>query len=255
VSSSNRQIGFSSQRIQYKWLVKVANLKLAGMEHNQIKSEILDYLAEWLPNSGASDRSSRDKALTVLLRTWISPDRDLHGFRDDGLALIQSANDQDQRVIHWGMLMASYRFWGDVADSVGRLLRLQSTIETAQIRRRMKELYGDREVVARATRNVISSFVDWNVLQAGDARGVYQQSEKFKISNPAVTTWILEAALRSQEKKAVPVGELIGSPRMFPFILEKTNAGVLVSHSARLDVLRHGLDNDLIMLTEPYQST
>ena len=250
MSSGKRQIGFSSQKIRYEWLTKTANLKLAGIEQDQIRAEILEYLADWLPESGATNRSSRDKAATILLRTWVCPDTHLHEMRDAGLKLLRTMSPHEQRSIHWGMIMASYHYWGDVADAVGRLLRLQDIVETAQIQRRIKESYGDREVVSRATRNVVNNFVDWRVLYTKETKGVYFQPESQSISDVSLIAWLAEAVLRSQEKKAIPSQELLGSSRLFPFELDITRPEKLVAHSARLELLRHGLDDTLIMLKE-----
>lgn len=242
------QIGFSSQRIRYQWLVKVSNLLLAGMTSDKIKSEISDYLMNWLPKSRSKERSSRDKAATILFRTWISPDNYLCGLRDDGLKLLEASSAAEKRAVHWGMIMATYPFWGDVADSVGRLLRLQSSIETSQIRRRIKELYGDREVVSRATRNVISSFVDWGVLHGTSIKGAYIPGKQYPIQDAKVIAWLIEASLHARMNGSAAIKDLLNSPSIFPFRLAHISAEQVVSFSPRLDILRHGLDDDLVML-------
>lgn len=248
MSRPNRQIGFSSQKIRYAWLAKVSSLQLAGLSQADIKAELLEFLAGWLPKSGSADRSSRDKAATILLRTWVQPDPILIGMRDDGLTMLRTMNAGLQKAVHWGMMMACYHFWGDVADAVGRLLKLQTVIETAQIQRRIKESYGDREVVARATRNVVNSFVDWGVLDASRAKGVYSQPQRDNIGDVSLRAWLSESVLRSQDRTAVAPQELIGSPRLFPFLLDVTGPEALVAHSSRLEFLRQGMDQTLILL-------
>lgn len=242
------QIGFSSQRIRYQWMVKVSNLYLAGMKADEAKTAILEYLAQWLAHNGSTARSSRDKAATILLRTWITPDEDLCEFRNDGAELLKSLPVEDRLAVHWGMIMATYPFWGMVADSVGRLLKLQTSIETAQIRRRMKEQYGDRELVSRASRNVVGSFTEWGVLELMNRRGLYSQTRQRLLKEPALVAWVAEASLRSYERDAVPLRELINSPNLFPFAPKKMHADHLVSFSTRLDVLRLGLDDNFILL-------
>ena len=250
MSPVSRQIGFSSQKIRYEWLVKVSNLQLAGLAQNDIKAEILEYLAPWLPESGSASRSSRDKAATILMRTWVQPDAHLSCMRDDGLKLLNIINANLQRSVHWGMIMACYSFWGAVADAVGRLLKLQNVIQTAQIQRRIKETYGAGEVVARATRNVVNSFVDWGALQAGEVKGSYSKPEGTIVADVALTAWLSESVLRSLQRTAGSPQELLGSPRLFPFVLHATRSETLVANSSRLDLLQQGRDDTLIMLKQ-----
>ena len=70
--------------------------------------------------------------------------------------------------------MAVYPFWSSVATQVGRLLRLQGSAAAAQVQRRIREQYGERETVARRARYVLRSYLDWGVLQETGAPGVYR---------------------------------------------------------------------------------
>ena len=45
--------------------------------------------------------------------------------------------------------------------------------------------------------------------------------------------------------------ELIETPSFFPFRIKPIHADSLVAVSSRLDMLRHGLDDDLVMLRKP----
>ncbi|NLX44590.1 MAG: hypothetical protein GXY71_01595 [Treponema sp.] len=47
---------------------------------------------------------------------------------------------------------------------------------------------------------------------------------------------------------SAPGRDLLGSPSFFPFRLKPVHAENLVAASSRLDLLRHGLDDDLVML-------
>ena len=57
------------------------------------------------------------------------------------------------------------------------------------------------------------------------------------------------AALQDvHERTGAPLQDLIDSPSLFPFRIKPVHAEGLVAASSRLDLLRHGLDDDLIML-------
>jgi hypothetical protein len=50
--------------------------------------------------------------------------------------------------------------------------------------------------------------------------------------------------------QSAAIKELLDSPIIFPFRLAHMTAEHVASLSPRLDILRHGLDDDLIMLKE-----
>ena len=143
------QIGFS-QRIKLEWLERTAAL------------------------CGVSPSSNREKAISILMRTWVQVPDELRPLRDEGIARLRHLPPEEHVVVHWGMALAVYPFFGEVAESAGRLLRLQGTAASAQIQRRLWEQHGQRETVARAARRVLRCYIDWGVLSETKRKGVYQ---------------------------------------------------------------------------------
>ena len=119
------------------------------------------------------------------------------------------------------------------------------------MRRRLIESFGDRELIIRATRNVIRSFVDWQVLKESSPKGVYALGFSLDIAQVEVIAWLAEAFLHAHQSTTADLRTVIDSPSLFPFRLSPVSADHLVTVSGRLDVLRHGLDQDLIMLRTP----
>lgn len=158
--STPLQIGFS-QRVQLDWLEQTAALVLAGQTREQIETALQECLRDKLSIGGAAPRGNREKAITILLKIWASVPHCLQLFRDDGLDHLRRLPHGDHIALHWGMTMAVYPFFGAVAETVGRLMRLQSTCAAAQIQRRIREQLGERETVARAARRILRCFVDW----------------------------------------------------------------------------------------------
>ena len=152
---SNRiaQIGFS-QRIRLEWLEKTASLILAGNDKHVINNILQEFLKDKLSIGGNAKRGNREKAITILMKIWVNVPRGFEAFRDEGLNLIKKLSRENHIAIHWGISMAVYPFWGAVAASVGRLLRLQGTAAASHIQRRVREKYGERETVSRAARRV-----------------------------------------------------------------------------------------------------
>jgi len=60
--------------------------------------------------------------------------------------------------------------------------------------------------------------------------------------------WVVEAFLHAQPNGSATIRDVLESPRLFPFRLKQVPAAQLVSLSPRLDLLRHELNDELVML-------
>ena len=241
------QIGFS-QRIRLEWFEQTATLVLAGNDMTIINDSLQDLLQDKVSVGGESLRSNRGKVITILLKTWITVPRELEKLRDEGLEILQGLSRKDKIAVHWGMVLAAYPFWGAVAAHTGRLLRLQGTAAVAHVQRRVKEEYGERETASRAARRVLRSFIDWEVLNETQDKGVYAQGKQYSVEEPRLIAWMVEATLHSRSNGSAATKDLLESPRIFPFRLAHISAEHVASSSSRLDMLRHGLDDNLVML-------
>ena len=246
------QIGFS-QRVRLDWLEQTANLVLAGNDKTAINDSLQDLLVDKVSVGGKSVRGNREKVITILLKTWFTVPSDLEILRDEGLEILQGLSRKDRIAVHWGMALAAYPFWGAVATHTGRLLRLQGSAAASLVQRRVKEEYGERETASRAARRVLRSFIDWGVLGETHDRGVYARREQYSVEEPRLIAWMLEASLHARSKRAAATRDLLVSPSIFPFRLAHVSGENLASLSPRLDILRHGLDHDLMMLREEGQ--
>lgn len=242
------EIGFSSQRLRYEWVRHTASLGLAGMAGDAMAAELGQYLSEDLSTAGTGRRGSREKAITILTRIWAPDTNQLKSLRNDGFSLLRALPETFHLAVHWGMTIASYPYWNATGTSVGRLLRLQGTANSTQIQRRMKETYGDREIVARATRNVLRSFVSWGVLQETDKKGVYNAGAVLSIDDPRLIVWLTEAAIHARVNGLVQLRDLLDGPSFFPFRITPIHAENIKAASSRLEFFRHGLDEDFVML-------
>jgi len=247
MSSPNCQVGFS-QRIRLEWLEYTANLVLAGNTRSAVADALQELLMDKVSVGGEAERSNRSKTITILTRIWSTAPSELETFRTRGLELMCQIRPQDRIVLHWGMTAAAYPFWADVAIQAGRLMRLQGAVSAAQVQRRMAEHYGDRETVSRATRRVMSSFVDWGVLSRAEEKGIYVLGLCVPVSDPRLVSWLVEATLRAGPNSVAPLRDIIASPALFPFRLEAIHPEGLIQSSGSLEVFRHGIDVDLVEL-------
>lgn len=241
------QIGFS-QRVRLEWLERTANLVLAGNDKALVNAALQELLKDKVSVGGQAERGNREKIISILLKTWVTIPNELNALRDDGMDLLNRVPRCDHLVIHWGMVTAAYPFWSGVATQVGRLLRLQGSAAAAHVQRRVRERYGERETVSRAARRVLRSFLDWGVLRETGSKGIYTSGTTLSIEDPRLIAWLMEATFRARVNGAAPLIDLIQSPSLFPFEIKHVHAENLVASSSRLDIIRHGLDEHLIVL-------
>jgi len=244
----NIQIGFS-QRIQLDWLERTAQLFLLKNNKEEIEKTLKDLLSDKLSVGGNAKRGNREKAITILMKIWVTVPKRLKDFRDDGLKLIQKLPRDEHLPVHWGMSMAIYPFFGIVAESIGRLFKLQSSTAASQVQRRIKERLGERETVARAARRIIRSFVDWRVLQDTDKKGVYRVAPKMRLDDEALKSWLVEAALISNGSDTLSLNGILERPAFFPFEADQLTSREIESNN-RLSLFRHGLDAELVTLIQ-----
>lgn len=244
------QVGLD-RLVRYSWFERVASLALAGEDAKGIKPILQEEMKGSFRSENVTVRGSVDKTLTILFRVWLAPPVELEPLRHEGLQLLKEFPRRAHLPIHWGMVMAVYPFWSSVATQVGRLLKLQGSVSAIQVQRRIREQYGERETVARRARYVMRSFVDWGVLKETESKGIYLAADPFGISEPSITAWLLEASLHARPSGSASIGELVEAPNLFPFGLKSSYSTRLIGDSKRIELVRHGLDHDLLMLKTP----
>ncbi len=245
--SRTQQIGFS-QRIRLEWLEQTARLILAGNEQATINAGLQELLKDIVSIGGTAERGNREKIITILLKVWLTAPTELDGLRLDGLELLTRLSNQDRMAVHWGMVMAVYPFWASVASQVGRLLKLQGSAAAVHVQRRIREQYGERETVSRAARRVQRSYLDWGVLRATKMKGVYQQGLSHPLHDRKLIAWLIEASLYSRSNGSASTREIIEHPSLFPFRIKPVAGESLIAVSNRLELYRHGLNEDVIFL-------
>ncbi len=238
------KIGFS-QRVQLEWLEHTAQLFLGGNSKTQIEMALQDTLHDKLSVGSNTRRNSREKAITILMKIWVTVPKHREPFRDDAVNLLKQLPESSHLPIHWGMSMSSYPFFGVIAEAVGRLFKLRSEIASSQIQRRIKEELGERETVARATRRILRCFVDWGVLQDTGERGIYRATPRLPVKDKRLKSWLIEAVLISCGFNSLPLRSVFEKPVFFPFKIKQITSRELESNS-QLDFFRHDLDEDMV---------
>lgn len=95
------------------------------------------------------------------------------------------------------MAVATYPFFGKVAEIVGRITAIQGDCSSAEVHRRMAELYGEREGTRRMTNMVLQSQASWGAIERNDKGKRIVRMKAADLSGSAVAAWLAEACLRN----------------------------------------------------------
>jgi hypothetical protein len=129
---------------------------------------------------------------------------------------------------------------------VGRLLRLQPTVSLAEVVRRTKEKWGDRERVAQSARHVRQSIRDWAVLAGTGSAGVYQVAPAQAALRGDLALWMIEAVLTGSGTAVGSLRQLERAPALFPFAVAVRSAAL--ERCSRLELVRQAGDEETVGL-------
>ncbi len=182
--------------------------------------------------------AARKKTRTVLNRLWLKPRAELVGFADRGAELYRRHPATPAAALSWGMAISTYPFFGKVAEFIGRLSALQSDCASAEIHRRMMEIYGEREGTRRMTNRVIQTQVDWGSLSRTGGGKRLTRQPAVVLDQSALVAWLIEAAVR-YSGRVVSLASLQSLPVLYPFSLNQSLA-FAVSTNPYLEVREEG---------------
>ncbi|MDU0365105.1 hypothetical protein RWK44_32560 [Rhizobium sp. 25PS6] len=224
MSSPSPQIGFD-RFIQLDWAATALRIR-AGMATVGDLMEVLD--------SSHTGAAAKKKTKTVLNRLWLDPRPDLVDFADRGVQIYLDALEASAPTLTWGMALATYPFFGRVAEIVGRLTALQGDCGSAEVHRRMAEIYGEREGTHRMTNMILQSQASWGAIERLDKGRRIVRKQAVDLHGSPLGAWLAEACLR-YTGRALTVTNLEANPIIYPFVLGGS-AAYLLSKARGLEV-------------------
>ena len=192
--------------------------------------------------------AARKKTRTVLNRLWLEPRPELADFAERGVAIFKADPSISISALTWGMAIATYPFFGKVAELVGRLSALQGDCASAEVHRRMSETYGEREGTYRMTNMVFQSQASWGAIERVENGKRLLRLKPIVVSDVQAVAWLVEAVLR-YVGKAVVVPALSSQAVLYPFVLDQP-LGYLVSKSSNLEVGLAGAGSQFVCLRQ-----
>lgn len=189
---------------------------------------------------------SRRKTFDILKRLWLQPLPEFADFSKRGIDIYRTHGTDLVAPLNWGCAIVTYPFFGKTAEITGRLLAIQGDCSIKEVQRRMAEMYGDRDGVARAVSRVIQSQENWGMIERVEKGKRLVRKSSVSIVDDQMVTWLIEAVLR-YTGKAIPVATVHSAAVIYPFLLERP-LGYLASNSSTLEVRSEGPSNQFVAL-------
>lgn len=204
-SDTAPQIGFD-RYIQLDWARSALRVR-AGLETLEELTALID--------ASHTGTAAKKKTRTVLNRLWLEPRSDTENMCDLAVAIYKSDPSTPVAALTWGMAIATYPFFGAVAEIVGRLLRLQGECSSAEVHRRMAEIYGEREGTRRMTNMVMQSQASWGAIERQRQGKDIRRAAGIPVG-AELGAWLAEATLR-YVGRAIPISSFSSHPVLYPF--------------------------------------
>jgi hypothetical protein len=230
------QIGFD-RFIQLDWAAAALRMR-AGEADSDDLNRILD--------ASHAGLEAKKKTRTVLNRLWLEPRPDLVNFAARGVEIYSGMPISSVAPLTWGMALATYPFFGKVAEIVGRLTTLQGDCTSAEVHRRMAEIYGEREGTRRMTNMVLQSQASWGAIRRSEQGRRITRQNNINLSDSQIPAWLSEACIIFNGK-SLSVSSINSSPALYPFNLGESTA-YLLSKSPALDMRTDSAGNQIVGL-------
>lgn len=104
------------------------------------------------------------KTIGIINRMWFPQEAAARDIVE--IAAVMVVTDEAQRVAAFeAVAVAAYPYFRQVAENVGRLLRLQGSCSAGEVHRRMFEQHGKRTTIDQATSYCFKTMVSWGMIE------------------------------------------------------------------------------------------
>lgn len=204
-----KMVGFD-QKVQLDYLDYMA-IAIPQYDEKELYQKIDKYLAREI----RSERI-RNNTRTLIFKIWYHLPEAHRNVQQQALSLFPQLNPSERLLLHWGLTILAYPFVRDFVQELGYFFRLQDRVPTIQLKRRMKQLYGDRRRVEVATEAVITTLRSWGILRSSQP-GMQEKGEPIQVSASHLKQWLTEVLLLATQVTAMRKEMINEHPLFFPF--------------------------------------
>jgi hypothetical protein len=232
-----KMVGFD-QKVQLHQLDYMAQA-ITDCDQQNLYQKIDDYLAREISNE-----RTRNKTRTLIFKIWYHLPDAHRDVQRQALAFFPQLTAQERLLLHWGLTILAYPFARDFIQELGYFFRLQEGVSTKQLKRRMKQLYGDRRRVEVATEAMLTTLRSWGVLRSSQP-GIQQKTEPIQVTSPHLKQWLTEVLLLATQVTAMRKEQINDHPLFFPFEFQ---VSVDELDNRRFTKIRQGVDMMMVGL-------
>jgi hypothetical protein len=168
-----------------------------------------------------SPQEAEGKTKKCLTRIWLNPPPEAAPMIAWGTEHAHLAGDR--RILHLAAVLATFPFAGTVATVIGRALALEGEVQARDVRRRVREVWGDKASVDVAARKVYTTFKSLGVL-VGSGREPMGAAPRLPVPAP-IAVWVVHSLLLTRQTHAVADSDIDGAPELFWAALGQRKTG------------------------------
>ena len=209
-----------SRNLKLPWLNEVVRLYAEGLDDNQIKEKLNEYLSFEI-GSPTVLRKTRE----ILMNIWVYENDYTATLRDEALRLFQKDSDYALPV-HWCMMLAAYPVFQDMCRLIGKIGEFEETITTKQIKQKLFDEWGERSTLYHSSDKLISTLKALEALDS-EKTGVYS-IKKHEFSKPEIVNFLLYAMMKIDDAGYYSLLDLENSVYLFPFEYKVSKEAILM---------------------------
>ena len=209
-----------SRNLKLPWLNEVVRLYAEGLDDNQIKEKLNEYLSFEI-GSPTVLRKTRE----ILMNIWVYENDYTAALRDEALRLFQKDSDYALPV-HWCMMLAAYPVFQDMCRLFGKIGEYEEAITTKQIKQKLFDEWGERSTLYHSSDKLISTLKALEALDS-EKTGVYS-IKKHEFSKPEIVDFLLYAMMKIDDAGYYSLLDLENSVYLFPFEYKVSKEAILM---------------------------
>ena len=208
-----------SRNLKLPWLNEVVRLYVEGLEDDQIKEQLNEYLSYEI-GSPTVLRKTRE----ILMNIWVYENDYTDSLRNELLILIQKDSDYALPV-HWCMMLAAYPVFRDMCRLIGKIGEFEEKITTKQIKQKLFDEWGERSTLYHSIDKLIATLKALDVLESSKV-GVYS-IKTHTFSKPEIVNFLLYTMMKIDDAGYYSLLNLENSLYLFPFEYQVSQENIM----------------------------
>ena len=198
-----------SRNLKLPWLNEVARLYAEGLDENEIKDRLNEYLSFEI-TSPTNIRKTRE----ILMNIWVYENDYSGALKDEALRLFQKDSDYSLP-IHWCLMLAAYPVFRDMCRLIGKISEFEEAITTKQLKQKIFDEWGERSTLFHSSDKLIATLKAFDVLES-QKTGMYR-IKKHHLSSSEIVKFILFSMMKIDDAGYYSVREMENTLYLFPF--------------------------------------